>query len=71
MGRRLAGPRRQAGAQMATRSPDAFQQELVDIEVADPEAGLAVGEVEVPHALEGRPDPSCPTAPSAMGWVRC
>lgn len=57
---------------MATRSPAAFRQELVDIEVAGPEAGLAVGEVEVPHARKMGPDPGCPTAPpAAMGWVRC
>ena len=45
---------------MATRSPAAFRQELVDIEVVGPEAGLAVGEVEVPHALEGGAAPELP-----------
>jgi hypothetical protein len=45
---------------MATRSPAAFRQELVDIEVVGPEAGLAVGEVEVPHALEGVAAPELP-----------
>jgi hypothetical protein len=29
-----------------------------DIEVAGPETGLGVGEVEIPHALEGGAEPS-------------
>jgi hypothetical protein len=59
-------PRR---ARTAIRSPAAFREELADVEVAGPETGLSVGEVEVPHALEGGADPSCPTAPSAAGGL--
>lgn len=66
-------PGARAGTRTAIRSRAAFQQELADIEVAGPETGLRVGEVEVPHALEGgaRTRVAPRRRRRRVGWVRC